>query len=287
MLIRGDGGIQFRILPPDPTTWGRAEASAACPLWGLEAHKDGNCRPLRENELRLSPLFPHKSYTGPANSCPLLWGPSSGWGWGGKWKATWQWQGLGEPSALCRAKLQSQGVSQLPDILETPSFWASSRQDFWTKQEHDKDAEHPSVSGCFWPKHPERQWVQWHSSLVTFSHQQVSSTMGWALGPWTEVSPRVPPQHSTPRPAWSPPWLTKPLCFATLALSKAPKPAGEAGQSPPRVGPLGNLASRISHIDSEQVKCSKLIFATASSRLLSFLPFTRKQCIWSFTYFIL
>lgn len=27
------------------------------------------------------------------------------------------------------------------------------------------------------------QWVQWHSSLVTFSHQQVSSTMGWALGP--------------------------------------------------------------------------------------------------------
>ena len=68
-----------------------------------------------------------------------------------------------------------------------------------------------------------------------------------------------------------PPLLSKPLCFATLALSRAPKPAGEVGQTPPRVGPLGNLASRISHIDSEQVKCSKLIFATASSRFLSFL----------------
>ena len=37
--------------------------------------------------------------------------------------------------------------------------------------------------GLFLAEAPRGQWVQWHSSLVTFSHQQVSSTMGWALGP--------------------------------------------------------------------------------------------------------
>lgn len=49
------------------------------------------------------------------------------------------------------------------------------------------------------------------------------------------------------------------------------------GPTPPRAGLLGSVASEVSRIESEQVKCSELVFATTSGRFLSFLSFARKK----------